>query len=184
VTRFRDVQQILDRVLGGPPPANHGVFWQGVTRDQFVALEVYGLRMVVPGEPGRSGVMSALKGAPPFALAGDDPRARPPASGQDIETISTWIAQGCPDDPAPPSAAFSAAAAGITVSDDDHVLYWRGVDFFFLPGLASPETEPHVRRMHMPAFFAWKASHLLGQGPNVWDDYMAVPGIQESFRAC
>ncbi len=68
MTRFHDVQQIFERVLGGPPSANHGVFWQGVNRDQFVALEVFGLRMVVPGEPGRSWVIGALKGAPPVRL--------------------------------------------------------------------------------------------------------------------
>lgn len=182
MTRFRDVQQILDRVLGGPRLANHGVFWQGVTRDQFVDLEVFGLRMIVPGEPNRSGVISALQGTPPFGVDNDSD-ARSTASRQDIETISTWIVQGCPDDPAAPeSDTFAGAAVGVTVSDNDHVVYWRGVDFFFLPTLSSPETKPHVNRLHMPAFFKWKESYLLGGSANVWEGYMAEPNVQESFR--
>jgi hypothetical protein len=182
MSRFRDVQQILDRVLGGRPLANHGMFWRGVTRDQFIALQVFGLRMVVPGEPGRSGVMSALKGAPPFTLDNDAPNARPPASEQDIATVSTWIARGCPDEPASAMGTFSAAAAGVTISDNDHVQYWRGVDFFFLPGLSSPETNQHVGRIHILAFFKWKESHLLGGGANAWEDYMAAPNVPESFK--
>jgi hypothetical protein len=139
--------------------------------------------MVVPGEPSRSGVISALKGAPPFVVDDDDRNARPPASKQDIETMSAWIAQGCPDDPTPARGAFSAeAAAGVTVSDNDHVLYWRGVDFFFLPTLSSPETKPHVSRLHMLAFFKWKESYVLGGSASVWEDYMAAPDVQESFK--
>ena len=181
MTTFRDVQEILDRALGGPRLANHGMFWRGVTRDQFVALEVFGLRMVVPGEPGRSGLISALKGAPPFVDIGDDPKARPLASGQDIETISTWIAQGCPDNYAARDRGAVASEA-VTVSDNDHVLYWRGVDFFFLPTLSSAETKPHVNRLHMLAFFKWKETHLLGGSATAWADYMALPDVQESFK--
>lgn len=179
MTRFRDVQHILDRVLGGVPKPNHGTFWRGVTRDQFVALEIFGVRMVVPGEPDRSGLLSVLSGRPPFALSGDDPGIRPHASRQDIETIRAWIAAGCPD--APGLEGLAVSPAGATVSDDAHVLYWRGVDFFFLPGLSSPETGTHVGRMHVRAFRPWHASRIEGQA-GIWDAYMAQADVQESFR--
>lgn len=184
MSRFQDIQQILDRVLGGRPAANHGVFWQGVSRDQFVAREVFGLKMVVPGEPGKSWLMGALKGNPPFAVDDDDLTARPPASEKDIEIISSWIADGCPDVFTAPSGASAhtfGITGGVSVSDADHVRYWRGVDFFFLPGLSSAETGTHVARMHMSAFFAWKASHLLGGDAGVWETYIAKPEFQESF---
>jgi hypothetical protein len=59
------------------------------------------------------------------------------------------------------------------------VRYWRKVDDFFL--LGTEETDIHVGRMHQPAFLAWVASALQGQGESVWTDYLAQPENRESF---
>ena len=45
--RFIDIQDRLDPILGTGPVPNHGSFWRGVTRDEFVNLSVYGMKLSV-----------------------------------------------------------------------------------------------------------------------------------------
>jgi hypothetical protein len=192
MTGFRDVQDALDRILGAGPPPNHGSFWRGVSRDEFVALSVFGLGLVVVGDPEASNLVRALRGLTPFGSDLPDPppdsfmprmpARRPPASEENIALIEGWIRAGCPDEPtrAAERADFIARAI-LRVDDDLHVRYWRAVDDFFLYPLSSKETDVHVGRMHGPAFAAWRASALLGQGESVWTDYLAKPENRESF---
>ena len=192
MANFHDIQLVLDRVVGNAPTGNHGAFWRGRTRDEFVKLEVFGLNVVVLDYPERSLLVHGLKGNVPFNGDASDrnDRARslcmaaeqPAASSHDIETISNWIAQGCPDDRSGVTAAGLALGAAVTVDDAAHVRFWRSVDFFFLPGLSSEETGEHVGRLHMRAFGPWKASNILGQSANVWEGYINQADVQESFR--
>src|SRR5919107_5989757 len=77
MTGFLDVQDALDRILGVGPPPNHGSFWRGVSRDEFVALRVFGLELVVVGDPEGSNLVRALRGLAPFGSDLPDP---PPGS--------------------------------------------------------------------------------------------------------
>jgi hypothetical protein len=187
---FRDVQAALDRTLGAASPGNHMAFWRGKTRDEFVATEVFGLKVVEIGNPEQSNLVRALKGLPPFgvdlkprppgALLSRMPARQPPATPADIALIEQWITQGCPEQ-APAHLAAAVAADAALPSNDTHVRYWREVDLFFLPGLSSPETAGHVNRMHFRAFQAWAQSNLQGGSATVWQNYMADADVKTSF---
>ena len=192
MTGFLDVQDTLDRILGAGPPPNHGSFWRGVSRDEFVALSVFGLELIVVGDPEASNLVRALRGLAPFGSDLPDPppdsfirrmpAGRPPASEEDMALIEGWIRAGCPDEPTQAAERAEVTAPEILIVDDDlHVRYWRAVDDFFLPGLSSEETLLHVGRMHARAFQAWRASVLLGGPASVWTDYLAQSENRESF---
>ncbi len=187
---FHEIQMLLDKVLGPTPAGNHGAFWRGKTRDEFVELAVFGIKIIEPGAPEKSPLIGAMRGSTPYGsersqksndqmwlcLAAEQPAA----TKEDIEFVSNWIAQGCPDEH--PTAEVRALAIVENVDDETHVKYWRSIDFFFLPSLASPETRDHVLRLHMDAFGPWKASNILDQGADAWNNYMNRADVQESFR--
>lgn len=56
-SRYHRVLQILDDAVGGPDStfAFHGPFWRGLSRDRFVAMEVFGLPLLeLRSDGGRS----------------------------------------------------------------------------------------------------------------------------------
>lgn len=108
-TTFQQVREVLDAAIGGPDVsiAVHGAFWRGVTRDQFVALRVFGEDVVLPGQGAQSQLVRALKGEPPFGADLPDPpvgavfnrmpSGRPPVPAPAIALIEQWIDAGCPE---------------------------------------------------------------------------------------
>lgn len=188
MTAFRDIQNALDRILGENPAGNHGAFWRGKTRDQFIADQVFGFQIVEVGDPENSHLVNAIKARAPF---GSDlvpptpnsfvrrmPAGLPPADEADISLIEEWITAGCPDDTGPLTALLTATP----VDDETHMRYWREIDHFFLPSLADPETRTHVNRLHLPAFQAWRQTNLTSHGANVWRDFVNNPENQQSFE--
>jgi hypothetical protein len=63
MNRFERVVQILDEAIGGPGTSirAHGTFWRGLTRDQFVALEVFDRSLIVIGRGGDSNLEAYRK---------------------------------------------------------------------------------------------------------------------------
>jgi hypothetical protein len=186
VTSFLDVQRLLDKALGSSFAGNHGAFWRGKTRDEFVDLQVFGRRIISFDSPEESLLVQALKGNI-SAEGGDSSQLclspdLPAALVADVETVSNWISQGCPDTEAVVSVMAKPASARVLVDDTVHVEYWRSIDYFFLPSLASPETRNHVLRLHMGAFGNWKASKVLDDPNDPWSDYISDPNVQTSFK--
>lgn len=113
MNRFERVIQILDDAIGGPDATigAHGAFWRGLTRDAFVATNVFGLDLIVVGQGASSNLVKALKGESPFGA--DLPNPAPdaefprmpagldPVSAEDIALIERWIDEGCLEDPLP-----------------------------------------------------------------------------------
>jgi hypothetical protein len=138
LTTFTQVQIILDRLINGEVIRMHGPFWRGKTRDEFVALSVMGLPIIVVGDPAGSNLVKALRGNAPFgrdlqprpvgARINRMPSRRPPASEEDIEYIEKWITAGCPDGGPDVSDRLALDATG----DKLDVRYWREFDDFFL----------------------------------------------------
>ena len=120
--RYTRVLAILDASVGGPtaPVGAHGAFWRGLSRNQFVAKKVFGLPLIVVGDPGASNLVKALAGEVPFGAdlpnAPKDasynrmPSGRPPVAPDDLAFIKQWIADGCPEKPA--GTAESATRPG------------------------------------------------------------------------
>lgn len=106
VNPFERVLQILDQSIGGPTAVirAHGPFWRGLTRDQFVAAEVFDRPLVTVGRGSESNLVRALQGAEPFD--GTEfrrmPAGRPPVPAADVDFIERWIDEGCPEEVAPP----------------------------------------------------------------------------------
>ncbi len=83
---YARVLEILDAAVGGPtsPVGEHGAFWRGLTRDQFVAKKVYGLPLVMVGNAAASNLVKALTGQSPF---GAD---LPGAGGRGLQPNARW----------------------------------------------------------------------------------------------
>jgi hypothetical protein len=110
-SEYARVLAILDNAIGGPTAqiGVHGPFWRGLTRDQFVAKKVFGLKIVDVGNGPGSNLVRALRGEVPFGAdqPGTPPEAEfsrmpagfPPVQAADITFIEQWINNGCPDTP-------------------------------------------------------------------------------------
>lgn len=139
MTGFSDIVTLLDTLVVGRTVRKHGPFWRGKTRDDFVALSVFGKPVVDLANAAQSNIVLALNGETPFGadLPGAPessvfsrmPSGGPAAPPEVIATIEAWIAAGCPEHG---NAAVLAAAVHAGVNDLDHVRYWRAFDDFFL----------------------------------------------------
>lgn len=104
-TKFADIHKLLETAVSNQDIGEHGNFWRGQTRDQFVALKVEGIPLLVVGDPDDSNLIQAIKPACPF---GNDtpvcpqgtypqmPEGFPAMSAADVQTIADWIRAGCP----------------------------------------------------------------------------------------
>lgn len=102
-TKFTDIQGILDEAVGHEDIGEHGPFWRGVTRDEFVATEVFGCP-VIHKEDGQfvgpqSPLVRILRG-PIECGGGGFPQMPagffPPLAEEKVQTISDWIDAQCP----------------------------------------------------------------------------------------
>src|SRR5262245_44903058 len=119
MTRYERVVAILDQAIGGPGASigAHGPFWRGLSRDAFVAQEVFSLPLVVVGDGAGSNLVKALKGETPF---GSGPGATfprmpfgfPPVPEAEIAFIQRWIDDGCLEDEFVPGPGTPAPGPG------------------------------------------------------------------------
>ena len=114
VGAYARVRAILDAAIGGANSTigAHGAFWRNLSRDDFVAYSVYGLPLVQLRDGASSNSVKALRGQPPFGGFPFPrmPARRPPVAGEDVEFISEWIDNGCPDNPVQPRSRSGEAA--------------------------------------------------------------------------
>jgi len=110
VTTYSDVVGLLDAAIGGANIGAHGAFWRTLSRDDFVAYQVFGgiplFARDAAGklDPSDSNLVKALEGRDPFGrdLGVPDaryprmPARRPAMPPDDIQTIRAWISAGCP----------------------------------------------------------------------------------------
>jgi hypothetical protein len=81
-----------------------GTFWRGVSRNEFVHAQVFGLPIIEVGDANDSNLIRALRGESPFGSDSGNPsgmfRRMPagmtPMASSDIAMIEQWINQGCP----------------------------------------------------------------------------------------
>lgn len=188
---LQQISEILERALGTKSLPNHDYFWRGKTRNELVDTTVFGLPIVVPGRPQESSLLLAMQGG-----GGMDAVSAPLGAellrrlfqhvsvpADDVALFEEWIRQDCPETAT--SRASDISGVGLVaeaVSDDTHLRYWRAVDDFFLPSLASPQTRPHVNRMHFAAFQKWVPARVQGGPLSDWTSYLGQPSVTESFR--
>jgi hypothetical protein len=190
---LQQIQDMLERILGTYPMPAHDYFWHGKTRDELVATEVFGVPILVPGRPDDSDLLRAMRGdrfgEGSVNRIGID-RLRKifkdiRAAEADVNVLSAWIGQSCPEaDPSKTRSTFTARAmtldAPAEATDDTHVRYWRAIDDFFLPNLASAVTRPHVLRVH--AFDNVWGPVVAGADLSIWTSFLAQPQNAESFN--
>lgn len=107
MSRFQQVISLLDNAVGGSAAGvgAHGAFWRNKPRAEFVAMSVFGQKLIVVGSGSDSNLVKALKGQNPFgadvgtggAVFRRMPAGRPPMSPADVTIIEKWIDDGCPD---------------------------------------------------------------------------------------
>jgi hypothetical protein len=102
-TTFADIQRILDEAVNNEDIGVHGPFWRNVSRDEFVAKEIFGCpiihkegdQFVGPQSP----LVRILRG-PIECGGGDFPQMPagffPPLAEEKVQTISDWIDAQCP----------------------------------------------------------------------------------------
>ncbi|MCA9067544.1 MAG: hypothetical protein KDA84_01385 [Planctomycetaceae bacterium] len=108
MNRFERVVEILDQSVGGStvPVGFHGAFWRGVSRDEFVAIKIFGLELLAVGNGADSNLVKARKGETPFGADAGNPNASfnrmpsglEPIPDPEIAFIEQWIDDGCPED--------------------------------------------------------------------------------------
>ncbi len=192
---LQQVQDMLERMLGTYPMPAHYYFWRGKTRDELVAADVYGIKILVPDQPDESNLLRAMRGDG-SGKAGDSKvgfdRLRRifqdvRASKDDVNLLDAWIREGCPE-AAPLAASKRTAAAAQTLdaaaaaTDDTHIRYWAAIDSFFLPQLASPTTRPKVLTVH--AFDnIWGPVVVAGAGNlSAWTTFLAKAANLDAFN--
>jgi hypothetical protein len=185
MTTFTQVKIILDRLINGQEIRMHGPFWRGATRDEFVALTVMGLPLLVVGDPAGSNLVKALRGNAPFgrdvqprpvgARINRMPSRRPPATKEDIEYIESWIQAGCPD-----GGPEVSDRLGLEATDDQtHVRFWREFDDFFLYK-SSQETSGHVFGFIGTSVPIWQDYALRGKPLKQWTDHLKTPAVRQN----
>jgi hypothetical protein len=125
MNRFTEVKNILENAVASADIGAHGNFWRDKTRDQFVAMKVFGRPLFVQRADGtfdenESNLVKALQGQTPFGrdigTAGATLRRMPagldPVAPERVDFIRQWIRDGCPDDDqdVTPPAQLSFAA--------------------------------------------------------------------------
>jgi photosystem II stability/assembly factor-like uncharacterized protein len=136
MNRFQKVIEILDRSVGGPDVQvgfPHMAFWRGLSRDEFVAKTVFGLRLISLGNGPGSILVNALKGEAPFGAdigtPGADfnrmPSGMPAVPDDEIAFIEGWINDGCPEDElvTPPKFIWRKTNAPIASSRTDDIWF-------------------------------------------------------------
>lgn len=141
--RFDKVVDILDTAVNHASIGKHGNFWRGKTREQFIALKVFGKILLKPGKSADSNIVKALRGLTPFGIDIDPPApdaifdrmpaGRPAVAELSIRFIEKWIDDGCPDDDVvePGSAAGLTAAPAPALGPDQFIRFFREFDNFF-----------------------------------------------------
>jgi hypothetical protein len=103
MTKFCDVQKILDDAVGGETLFTHGRFWQ-TTRDEFVKLRLFDQCPIIAQKDGKflgpeSPLVRILEA--PIACEGADfpmmPLGLPAVDKDKVKTISDWIEAQCPE---------------------------------------------------------------------------------------
>ncbi len=136
-SRFSRVGQILDDSIGGTDSqiAFHGPFWRGLSRDQLVAMEVFGLPLLEVGHGAASNLVLALRGQAPFGADLPEPppdsqfsrmpAGLPPVAPADIAFVETWIDDGCPEggDVSPPAPTWRPTNAPVASSRTDDIWF-------------------------------------------------------------
>lgn len=104
---FQKVVRILEDAIRGFSIGQHGNFWAGKTRDQFINTKVFGDRLVelnldgsINRDPEVAHLVRRLQGTEPPPKQ-QMPLFRPPAPTERTRFIREWISQGCPDNDPP-----------------------------------------------------------------------------------
>jgi len=105
MTAFKDIQKILDDAVGGDNIGAHGPFWRNITRDQFVAKNVFSCPILFRDATGKlvgkdSLLIQILRG-PVKDCKGKNRPQMPfgfdPVPADQIATIEKWIDDQAPE---------------------------------------------------------------------------------------
>ena len=108
MTRYEQVQEILDSAVNHQSIGKHGNFWRGKTLAEFVAAKVFGRPLLLVGNSVQSNLVRALRGLAPFdgSQLPRMPVGFPPVADEQIRIVERWIDDGCPETPIEDSAAI------------------------------------------------------------------------------
>jgi hypothetical protein len=138
MTRFDHVKEILDQAVNFEVIGGHGAFWRAKSRTQFVQARIFGLPLLVIGQPAESNMIKALRGLAPF---GEDtgtpggmyrrmPAGRAAMPEDNIRFLEQWIAEGCLEDEWPPAPGGAQPQGPMT--DQQINSYFRALDSWSL----------------------------------------------------
>jgi hypothetical protein len=185
VKRFEKVVDILDTAVSHQAIGAHGNFWRNKTREQFIALKVFGRILLVPGNSSDSNLIRAMRGLSPFGVDVEPPPAgaifdrmpaqRPAVPELSIQFIEKWIADGCPDD----DMAEQPAAVAHALGPQQFVDFFRGFDQFFAFEASDPT------RSAIGDFFGiaqnWPGFNATTDLP-AWTEAIADPDVKNAAQ--
>jgi hypothetical protein len=137
--RYDRVLDILDTAVNHEVIGAHGNFWRGKTREQFIAMKVFGKLLIAPSAAADSNIVKAMRGLSPFGIDIDPPpdgavfdrmpAERPAIPELSIQFIEKWINDGCPDDDVVELESVPRLEA--TLGPDQFIVFFREFDQFF-----------------------------------------------------
>jgi hypothetical protein len=185
VKRFEKVVDILDTAVNHQAIGAHGNFWRNKTREQFIALKVFGRILVVPGNSSDSNLVKAMRGlapfgadvdpAPPGAMFDRMPAQRPAVPELSIQFIEQWIEDGCPDD----EMAEQPPTVPHALGPQQFIDFFRAFDRFFAFEASDPT------RSAIGDFFGiaqnWPGFNATTDLPT-WTDAIAAPEVKNAAQ--
>jgi hypothetical protein len=147
MNKFAKVIEILETAVNGDTIRAHGNFWRGKSLQEFIALKIFGQKLVEPGQAANSAIIKAFRGLAPFgsdvsprppgALFRRMPAGRPPVPDDSIAFLEQWINDGCPND------EIVVPGPGAPPTADTFIRFFREFDNFFMFN-ASNETNTDI----------------------------------------
>lgn len=189
---YSRVLDILERAVGGKTIRAHRNFWRGKTRDDFVKLRVFGLRLLEMNDGKNSSLVRALRGEIPFgsdvdpSLPGEIYRRMPaalaPVSSEDIEFIEKWIDAGCPSNEqiGKPLALNTRLSLDLfpnkILSDDEINRFFREFDDYFM--FAVSDQVSNDINMFFSGVRMWPG---FGSDEAGWTSFLSEVAVQDAI---
>lgn len=191
-----EVQTVIDRVFNKNILPMHYEFWRTNDSSELINAKLLDIPLFELGNSEKSNLITTLKKIKGNTDKSKNVHKETPLelylnknyliTDEDINILENWVIKFNSISKSKPFVDISVLNEENTAenksADEIHIEYWREIDIFFLPNLASQQTRPHVFKMHINSLMNWIPSNLTNQSPNKWEDFLALPDVKESFE--
>lgn len=189
-----EVQIVMEKIFNKNILPMHYEFWKTSTNEELLNTQFLNLPLFSTDSKKVSNLILELKRIKDNAKINDSDLNLAPyvkanyiISEDDIKLIENWVKQfnsslKLESFQKDNKVYDNISSENLNSVDETHVKYWREIDVFFLPSLASNDTVPHVIKMHANALQQWIPSNLFDQNASIWTDFLSKLDTIQSFE--